>query len=241
MADTETNYAVRLKSPTVTYLHPVILVLEFQTVHVTCVIIYLTCFFFCWVQSLRDADLFAILDDAIPHCNYSIKALCFSCLMCFLHSIQVLICFWSIFGLLQKFGLIFGILQNEPVFFQFTSIAFQNILTQSLTSLGHPTDTGLQLGNACYPCRGKGRGGIFLFLLFLHFHSFSSFSLFHLLYYLFCLSSPLLWETTQNKLQHNPSKFNPKLGFSFFGDFFLNFVRHEKSSFLWTDLNFRET
>ena len=49
---------------------------------------------------------------------------------------------------------------------------------------------------------GKGRGG--MFLLFLHFHSFSSFSpvpLFHLLYYLFYLSSPFLWETTENDPQ----------------------------------------
>ena len=42
-----------------------------------------------------------------------------------------------------------------------------------LTSPGRPTDIGLQLGKACYPC--KGRGGMFLFLLFLHFHSCSSF------------------------------------------------------------------
>ena len=51
---------------------------------------------------------------------------------------------------------------------------------------------------------GKGRGGMFLFLLFLHFHSCSSFSpvpLFHLLYYLFYLFSPFLWETTQNDPQ----------------------------------------
>ena len=48
---------------------------------------------------------------------------------------------------------------------------------------------------------GKGRGGMFLFLLFLHFHSCSSFfpvPLFHLLYSLFYLFSPFLWETTQN-------------------------------------------
>ena len=48
---------------------------------------------------------------------------------------------------------------------------------------------------------GKGRGGMFLFLLFLHFHSCSSFfpvPLFHLFCYLFYLSSPFLWETTQN-------------------------------------------
>ena len=51
---------------------------------------------------------------------------------------------------------------------------------------------------------GKGRVGMFLFLLFLHCHSFSSFSpvpLFHLLYYLFYFSSPFLWETTQNDPQ----------------------------------------
>ena len=50
---------------------------------------------------------------------------------------------------------------------------------------------------------GKGRGGMFLFLLFLHFHSCSSFfpvPLFHL-YSLFYLFSPLLWETTQNDPQ----------------------------------------
>ena len=51
---------------------------------------------------------------------------------------------------------------------------------------------------------GKGRGGMFLFLLFLHFHSCSSFfpvPLFHLLYSLFCLFSPFLRETTQNDPQ----------------------------------------
>ena len=51
---------------------------------------------------------------------------------------------------------------------------------------------------------GKGRGGMFLFLLFLHFHSCSYFfpyRLFHLLYYLFYLFSPFLWETTQNDPQ----------------------------------------
>ena len=51
---------------------------------------------------------------------------------------------------------------------------------------------------------GKGRGGMFLFLLFLHFHSCSSFfsvPLFHLLYCLFYLFSPFLWETTQNDPQ----------------------------------------
>ena len=47
---------------------------------------------------------------------------------------------------------------------------------------------------------GKGRGGMFLFLLFLHFLSCSSFfpvPLFHLLYSLFYLFSSFLWETTQ--------------------------------------------
>ena len=51
---------------------------------------------------------------------------------------------------------------------------------------------------------GKGRGGMFLFLLFLHFHSCSSFfpvPLFHLLYSPFYLFSPFLWETTQNDPQ----------------------------------------
>ena len=51
---------------------------------------------------------------------------------------------------------------------------------------------------------GKGRGGMFLFLLFLHFHSCSSFfpvPRFHLLFYLFYLFSPFLWETTQNDPQ----------------------------------------
>ena len=50
---------------------------------------------------------------------------------------------------------------------------------------------------------GKGRGGMFLFLLFLHFHSCSScfpVPLFHL-YSLFYLFSPFLWETTQNDPQ----------------------------------------
>ena len=47
---------------------------------------------------------------------------------------------------------------------------------------------------------GKGRGGMFLFLLFLHFRSCSSFfpvPLFHF-YYLVFFFSPFLWETTQN-------------------------------------------
>ena len=50
---------------------------------------------------------------------------------------------------------------------------------------------------------GKGREGMFLFLLFLHFHSCSFFfhgPLFHL-YYLIYLFPPFLWETTQNDPQ----------------------------------------
>ena len=76
-----------------------------------------------------------------------------------------------------------------------------------LMSPGCLNDIDLQLGKAWYPCilvAGKGRGGMFLFLLFLHIHSCSSFSpvpLFHLLYYLFYVFSPSLWETTQNDPQ----------------------------------------
>ena len=73
-----------------------------------------------------------------------------------------------------------------------------------LASPGRPTDIGLQMGKASILAAGKGIGGMFLFPLFLHFHSFTSFSpvpLFHLLYYLFYLSSPFLWDTTQNDPQ----------------------------------------
>ena len=69
-----------------------------------------------------------------------------------------------------------------------------------LVSPGRPTDIGLQLGKACYVEVGKGRGGMFLFLLFLPFHSCSSFfpvPLFHLFY----LFSPFLWEMTKNDRQ----------------------------------------
>ena len=61
---------------------------------------------------------------------------------------------------------------------------------------------------------GKGRGGMFLFLLFLHFHSCSSFfpvPLFLLLYYLFYVFSPFFWETAQNDpqgLMLNPNSIN---------------------------------
>ena len=59
---------------------------------------------------------------------------------------------------------------------------------------------------------GKGRGGMFLFLLFLPFHSCSSFfpvPLFHLFYYLFYLFSPFLWETTQNDPQGLTCRLTP--------------------------------
>ena len=48
---------------------------------------------------------------------------------------------------------------------------------------------------------GKGRGGMFLFLLFLPFHSCSSFFPVHLFHFLYYLFSPFLWETTQNDPQ----------------------------------------
>ena len=77
-----------------------------------------------------------------------------------------------------------------------------------LMSLGHPHNTGLQLGKACYPWGkqekegvfGEVGGGMFLLLLFLHFHSFSSFSpipLFHLIYYLLSLFSLSLGVNTK--------------------------------------------
>ena len=50
---------------------------------------------------------------------------------------------------------------------------------------------------------GKGRGGMFLFLLFLQYHSCSSFfpvPLFHLLYYLLCLFSP--FSGRRHKMTH---------------------------------------
>ena len=56
----------------------------------------------------------------------------------------------------------------------------------------------------CIRVAGKGREGMFLFLLFLRFHSclfFFPAHLFHLLYYLLYLFSPFLWETTQNDPQ----------------------------------------
>ena len=65
------------------------------------------------------------------------------------------------------------------------------------------TDIGLQLARPAILAASIGRGVVCFFPLFLHFHSFSSFSpfpLFHL-YYPFYLSSPFLWETTQNDPQ----------------------------------------
>ena len=70
-----------------------------------------------------------------------------------------------------------------------------------LTSPGRPTELAYSWARPAILVVGKGRGGMFLFLLFLHFHSCSSFfpvPLFHLLYYLFYLFSPFFWETTQN-------------------------------------------
>ena len=70
-----------------------------------------------------------------------------------------------------------------------------------LTSLGRPMILAYSWARPAILVVGKGRGGMFLFLLFLHFHSCSSFfpvPLFHLLYSLFYLFSPFLWETTQN-------------------------------------------
>ena len=80
-------------------------------------------------ESPGDADLFAILDiSLIQQCNNGIKTLCFSCLMCFPNLIQAFI---DIDRYSDYFGLIFGLLRIEPEFFQFTSIAFQKVLTQS--------------------------------------------------------------------------------------------------------------
>ena len=48
---------------------------------------------------------------------------------------------------------------------------------------------------------GKVRGGMFLFLLFLHFHFLSPLSLSFISFTVSYLSSPFLWETTQNDPQ----------------------------------------
>ena len=48
---------------------------------------------------------------------------------------------------------------------------------------------------------GKGRRGMFIFLLFLHFHSCSSFFPFPLFHLLHCLFSPFLREMTKNDLK----------------------------------------
>ena len=90
---------------------------------------------------------------------------------------------------------------------KFLGVIFDRKLSKVLCILHH---WGVQLILAYSWARpailvvGKGRGGMFLFLLFLHFHSCSSFfpvPLFHLLYSLFYLFSPFLWETTQNDPQ----------------------------------------
>ena len=67
-----------------------------------------------------------------------------------------------------------------------------------LMSLGRLTDNlAYSWARFAILVAGKGRGGMFLFLLFLHFHScFFPVPLFHLLYYFFYLFSPFLWEMT---------------------------------------------
>ena len=75
-----------------------------------------------------------------------------------------------------------------------------------LTSAGHLADIDIVGQGLLSLAAGKGRGGMFLFLLFFHFLSFPSFSsppipLFHLLHYLIYLFSPFLWEMTQNDPQ----------------------------------------
>ena len=73
-----------------------------------------------------------------------------------------------------------------------------------LATPGQPTDIGLQLDKVCYHVAGKGRGGMFLFLMFssLSFlFLFFPVPLLHLLYYLFYIFSPFLWETTHNDTQ----------------------------------------
>ena len=67
-------------------------------------------------------------------------------------------------------------------------------------SLGRPTDIGWQLGKTYCHGSSKGRGRMFFFCSFTFFHFLSPLSLFHL-YNLFYLSSPFLWETTQNDPQ----------------------------------------
>ena len=66
------------------------------------------------------------------------------------------------------------------------------ILTYSLARLATLAAVGIE------------GAGCLLLILFLHVHSFSFFSpvpLFHLIYYLSNLSSPFLWEKTQNDPQ----------------------------------------
>ena len=54
-----------------------------------------------------------------------------------------------------------------------------------LTSLGRPTDYAYSWAKPAFLAAGKGRGGMFLFVLFLFFHTFSFLSY-------SSLSSPLL-------------------------------------------------
>ena len=57
-----------------------------------------------------------------------------------------------------------------------------------LTSPGRPTDIGLQLGKACYPCMSKGRRGMFYVFI----SSVSSLSFLFLFLPCSSLSFPLL-------------------------------------------------
>ena len=66
-------------------------------------------------------------------------------------------------------------------------ICFVGVLGEAeVSSLGHPSDVGLHLGNACYFC----------FFIFIHFHV-SPFPLFLLLYYLFCLTQNEMGDYTK--------------------------------------------
>ena len=72
-----------------------------------------------------------------------------------------------------------------------------------LTSLGFQLILAYSWARPAILVAGKGRGGMFLFLLFLHFHSYSSFfpvSLFYLLYCLFYLFSP--FSGRRHKMTH---------------------------------------
>ena len=54
-------------------------------------------------------------------------------------------------------------IQQKPVSFRHWGLAGWCKGVMCLTSSVRPTDIGLQLGKACYPCRGKGRGECFYY------------------------------------------------------------------------------